>query len=85
MCVACDFRYATEDNMALKRQSYSRSQRFSRHRNRDRLRQERHTVERERVDDRSPKRFAHNTFCFRSFRLNDDDLFYLTTVTKEIY
>lgn len=49
------FRYATDD-MAIKRSSYNnKSQRFSRHRNRDRLRQERHTVERERVE-RSPRR-----------------------------
>lgn len=53
-----DFRYGTDDNPAIKRNSYNRSQRFSRHKNRDRFRQERHTVERERVSDRSQRRLA---------------------------
>lgn len=48
------FSYATDD-IAMKRQPNSRNQRFSRHQNKDRLRQERHTVERERVADRSPR------------------------------
>lgn len=45
------FRYGNDDSATTKRHSYntSRNQRFSRHRNRDRLRQERHTIEAERI------------------------------------
>lgn len=55
------FRYAVNerDNFEPKRHSaYNRSQRFSRHRNRDRFRQDRHTVERDRNFDRMPRRLA---------------------------
>lgn len=44
-------RYARDD-LAVKRNSY-RNSRFNRHRNMDRMKQERHTVERERVAERS--------------------------------
>lgn len=62
------FRYANDDNVGMKRHSYNsnRNQRFSR-RNKDRLRAERHTVERERIAERSPRRFlttTKNKFCF---------------------
>lgn len=60
MCQLFRFsRYAVNerDNFESKRHSaYNRSQRFSRHRNRDRFRQERHTVERDRNVDRMPRR-----------------------------
>lgn len=49
-------RYVAENAMT-KRHS-NRSQRFNRHKNKDRFRPERHTVERERMADRSPKRFV---------------------------
>lgn len=44
-------RYAGDD-LATKRNSY-RNSRFYRHRNMDRMKQERHTLERERVAERS--------------------------------
>lgn len=47
--------------MPMKRQTYnSKSQRFSRHKDRDRFRQERHTLEREKVADRNSKRCVHD-------------------------
>lgn len=50
-------RYARDD-LTPKRHSY-RNSRFSRHRHMDRMKQERHTVERERIAERSSsKRFA---------------------------
>lgn len=49
------------DDLGSKRNSYNnRNQRFYRHRNMDRMRQERHTLERERNADRSSKRFVIN-------------------------
>lgn len=54
-------RYTHDDQMPMKRQSYnSKSQRFSRHKDRDRFRQERHTLEREKVADRNSKRCVHD-------------------------
>lgn len=54
-------RYARED-LAIKRNSY-RNSRFYRHRNMDRMKQERHTLERERVAERaSSKRFVLQKF-----------------------
>ncbi|XP_031626762.1 uncharacterized protein LOC116343030 isoform X2 [Contarinia nasturtii] len=54
-----DLRYGGDD-LVTKRPSHNRSQRFSRYKERDRLRRERHTVERERMVDR-PSRSRHNT------------------------
>lgn len=51
-------RYAGVDRTDTKRNSYNKSQRFSRHRQRERFRQDRHTIERERNPnpiDRSSK------------------------------
>lgn len=50
------YRYGGDD--AISKRNSSRNQRFSRHRNRDRFRQDRHTLERERVAERSPRRFV---------------------------
>lgn len=50
------FRYGGDD--AISKRNSNRSQRFSRYRNRDRFRQDRHTLERERVVERYPKRFV---------------------------
>lgn len=61
-------RYGNDDMGAPKRHSYntSRNQRFSRHRNRDRLRQERHTIEADRAPQRCARASTCNVFYFET-------------------
>lgn len=65
ICDLC-LRYARDD-LATKRHSY-RNSRFHRHRNIDRMKQERHTVERERIAERSSsKKFVFHMFFRNGF------------------
>lgn len=65
-------RYANDDIGTTKRHSYNtnRNQRFSRHRHRDRLRQERHTIESERVPQRFGVYYAHFVRLFINWQLH---------------
>lgn len=57
--------YATDD-LGAKRHSYNKNQRFNRHKNMDRMRQERHTVEREKIAERSSRRFVMNCRFYKN-------------------